>query len=110
MTAPMRLRRYLALLTLLAISCVSAAARAQISDQPGSTLAPSAPGSGGIRLGQSLVLHLAMGLEVGWDSNIFFEPDTATIHPSNAFYLRLNPSFNLTTRPRQASPPFQFDF
>src|SRR4051812_31066392 len=97
----MRLRRYLVLLVLLAIPCVGATARAQTGD---SSTAPV--GRGGIRLGDALILHLGAGVEVGWDSNVFYEAN----NPTNAFYLRLNPSFNLTTRPREGSAPFQFDF
>ena len=67
-------------------------------------------GSGGLRLGDALVLHLSLGTELGWDSNVYYEADTPTSKPTNAFYLRLNPSFDLTTRPRQGAPAFQFDF
>jgi len=105
MTAPMRLRRYLFLLTLLAIPCVATSASAQ--DHGGGA---DLGGTNGIRLGQTWVLHLGIGIETGWDSNLFYEADTATTHPSNAFYLRLTPGFNLTTRPRQGQAPFQFDF
>ena len=82
----------------LAFSLVGGAASAA---DPGTTST-----GGGIRLGDSLVLHLGLGTEVGWDSNVFYEANT----PTNAFYLRLNPSFDLTTRPRQALPPVQLDF
>lgn len=100
MTSLMRLRRYLAILTLLAVSSIGGRARAQAA----------AGGTGGIRLGDALVLHLGMGIETGWDSNVFFEPDTATNPATNAFYLRLNPNFDLTNRPRQGTRAFQLDF
>jgi hypothetical protein len=104
-TALMRLRRYLALLTLLVIPCVSAGARAQVSATSSSSSSGGSTG-GGIRLGDAMVLHLGLGTEVGWDSNVFFEANNAT----NAFYLRLNPSFDLTNRPRQGTRAFQLDF
>jgi hypothetical protein len=110
MTELMRLRRYLFLFTLIVMACAAARAQAQVADQPNAASAPTPGGHGGIRLGEKFVLHLTLGVETGWDSNIFFEPDGPTTKPTNAFYLRLTPSFNLTTRPRDATPAFQFDF
>src|SRR5690348_14143395 len=103
----MPLRRYLALLALVAMTGICARARAQAGGITAS--ATAAPAGGGIRLGDALVLHLGLGVETGWDSNVFFQPDTPTSPATNAFYLRLNPSFDLTNRPRQGTRAFQLD-
>jgi hypothetical protein len=91
----MRLRRYLSLLIVCLLATASTAARAQ-----------ALPSADGVKLGDSLVLHLGMGLEVGWDSNIFFE----TNNPHRSFELRLTPRFDLTNQPRGGSRQFQLDF
>jgi len=104
----MRLRRYLSILAFLALFGAGTISNAQDTPQLPSSSTGS-PG-GGIRLGDALVLHLAMGLEAGWDSNVYFQPDTPTAPAVNAFYLRLNPSFDLTNRPRQGARAFQLDF
>lgn len=93
----MRLRRYLILLLAFAILGVAGRARAQASDRPAGGL--------GIRLGESLVLHLSLAVEPGWDSNVFYE----SVNPHSSFYLRLNPSFDLTTRPRQGHRTIEFN-
>jgi len=104
----MPLRRYLAVLALLAVTGICVRAQAQAGGNTASATAAAA--GGGIRLGDALVLHLGLGIETGWDSNVFFQPDTATSPATNAFYLRLNPSFDLTNRPRQGTRAFQLDF
>jgi hypothetical protein len=106
----MRLRRYLTLLTALVLLGAAPTAHAQAGGASGSgSVATAAPsGSGGIRLGDALVLHLFLGTELGWDSNVFYQDSSQ--HPTNAFYLRLNPGFDLTTKPRNAAPAFQLDF
>jgi hypothetical protein len=95
----MRLRRYLALLTAFALFGVSSPTRAQ------SAAADAVAAAHGIRLGDALVLHLALGTELGWDSNVFYE----AVNPHSSFYLRLNPNFDLTTRPREARRTVEFD-
>src|SRR6185312_588221 len=102
MTASMRLRRYLVLLTCLALLGVATSARAQSSSGPTADVLPT---SNGIKLGDAMLLHLGLGLELGWDSNVFYED----VNPHNSFYLRLNPSFDLTTRPREMRRTIEFD-
>ena len=98
----MRLRRYLILLLSLALLCVASTVRAQT---PGMVSAGFSPAGSGIRLGDALVLHLGIGVEFGWDSNLFYEG----VNPHSSFYMRLNPSFDLTTRPREGRRPVEFD-
>src|SRR4051794_37345070 len=85
-TRPMRLRRYLSILTMTLILGVAGQARAESSTQP-------SYGPTGIRLGDRFVLHLSMGLEFDWDSNVFFAESGNTI---NAFFMRLTPQFQIT--------------
>jgi len=92
---------------MLVLSAAGSRARAVGVD---ASAVPGADEGNGIRLGSALVLHLSLGTEVGWDSNVFYEANTAAIKPTNAFYLRLNPAFDLTTRPRQGAPAVQLDF
>jgi hypothetical protein len=92
----MRPRRYLSLATIVAILLVAFSARAQ-NEEIGAH-------AHGIRLGDALVLHLSLGAEVDYDSNIFYESS----HEHGAFYLRLNPSFELTTRPREGHRQVEF--
>ncbi|MDB4968031.1 MAG: hypothetical protein JWN44_3720 [Myxococcales bacterium] len=91
----MRLRRYLALTILGALLALPAGARAQ----------GAVNANGGIKLGDVFVLHLGMGTEVQWDSNIFYESK----NESSAFVLRLSPGFDLTNAPRQASRQIRLD-
>jgi hypothetical protein len=90
----MRLRRYLAIGTMTVLLCAAATARAQLGQ------------ANGLRLGEAMVLHLGLGVETAWDSNIFYAPS----NPINAFELRLTPHFDLTNRPRQGERQIQFDF
>jgi hypothetical protein len=60
----------------------------------------------GVRLGDALVLHLGLGLELGYDTNPFFQSSNATGY----FVLRLVPAFDLTNRPRGARRQVEFDF
>ena len=107
----MRLRRYLALLAPLVVF-LGGVTRAH-ADVGGSAAGADAGaqqgGSRGLRLGDALILHLALGVEVNWDSNVFYEAESTTTHPTSAFFLRLNPSFDLTNRPRQGARAFQLD-
>jgi hypothetical protein len=100
----MRLRRYLSFLTVCALlGLAGSSARAQQTVTAPDAVAPGLPT--GIRLGETFVLHLSMGIEFDWDSNVFYEKD----NPKNAFFMRLNPGFQLTNRPRQGTVPIQFD-
>jgi hypothetical protein len=94
----MRRRRYLFLLLMIALMGLARVARAQD--------APAIVTGNGFRLGEAFVLHLNLGVEFAYDSNVFYE----AINPQSAFYLRLTPGFDLTTRPRQGSRMVQFDF
>jgi hypothetical protein len=72
----------------------------------------------GIALGDRLVLHLGLGVEVRYDSNLFFEDKQVpngdnTFHgPTDAFMLRILPSIDLATRPSQrgGTTPHMIDF
>lgn len=101
----MRRRRYLAFLTTCALLATGRLAAAQAS---GGGVAPTSMGSAarGVRLGEAMVLHLGVGAEFGWDSNIFYEPS----NEANSFYMRLTPNFDLTNRPRSGQRQIQFDF
>ena len=50
----------------------------------------------GIKLGNSLVLHLGLGAEGGYDSNVFYENE-----PIRAARLRITPYVDIATRSRQ---------
>src|SRR4051812_26897947 len=84
-------RRYLFVLTLWVVLGVGATARAQSGT--------------GIRPGDALVLHLGTGLEIDWDSNVFY----AASNEVNAFALRLTPHFDLTNKPRNGERQIMFD-
>ena len=90
----MRLRRYLSILIVCLLTTVSAAARAQ-----------SVSGDG-LKLGDTFLLHLGMGLEVDYDTNLFYENS----NPHRAFELRLTPRFDLSNVPRVGGRQFQLDF
>ncbi|MDB4968022.1 MAG: hypothetical protein JWN44_3711 [Myxococcales bacterium] len=73
----------------------------------GAARAQNTAGEGpGVKLGESMLLHLGFGIDFAWDSNVFY---TST-NPTNAFSMRLNPFFRLTTAPRQSQPKVQLDF
>src|SRR5437868_15432448 len=90
-------RRYLSWLILLVLALSPARAHAQ---------AMASPTGSGIRLGDALVLHLAMGLEFDFDSNPFFDANPS----GGVFEMRLLPGFDLTNRPRAAHRQGEFDF
>jgi hypothetical protein len=62
----------------------------------------------GIRLGDRLVLHLGLGAEIRYDSNVFFQSSNTT----GSFLLGVLPSIDLATRPpiRGGSQPHTIDF
>lgn len=97
----MRLRRYLVILSISVALCVGTVARAQTLSAS-TAVVHMGPG---LRLGDALILHLGLGADVAWDSNVFYE----NTNPTNAFMIRLNPSFALTNRPRQGQRMIQFD-
>src|SRR5690348_15470278 len=82
----MQPRRLLSILVACAILCGAASARAQYQGN-------------GLKLGESLLLHLGIGAEVGWDSNVFYEAN----NPTSSFELRLTPRFDLSNRTREQS-------
>jgi hypothetical protein len=90
----MRLRRYLSILIVCLLATASTVARAQtvVGD--------------GIKLGDSFLLHLGLGLELAYDSNIFFEEAA----PHRSFELRLTPRFDLSNSPRVGGRQFLLDF
>src|SRR4051812_42706281 len=106
----MRSRRYLTACSFALALLVARAADAQLGSTSSSSAPADSSGVSGIRLGDRLVLHLVVGTEIGWDSNVFYTPSTGTPGPVNSFYLRLTPGFDLTTRPRNGIPVVQFDF
>ncbi len=105
------LRRYLTLLTTIALLlCVATTARAQMG-----AARPGSGARGADRLGRPPPRRRARAPPVARHrARLGFERvlrgGHADAKPTNAFYLRLNPSFDLTTRPRQGAPAFQFDF
>ncbi len=92
----MRLRRYLSIITIGALGMVAVPARAQ--DIGAGT-------GGGVRLGDAFVLHLGIGAQVLWDSNVFYE----ATNPTSAFELGVSPWFDLTNRPRGSHRTIEFD-
>ncbi len=56
---------------------------------------------GGVALGERLVLHLGIGAELRYDSNVFYE----TTNPTQGLALRLTPSFALSTKNAQRPNP-----
>lgn len=102
----MPLRRYLAFLTTCGL-LVTGVAHAQSTSAPlGPVMNVTGSAAPGVRLGDAMVLHLGIGAEVGWDSNVFY----TSSNEKNSFYLRLSPMFDLTNRPRQGRRLIQFDF
>jgi hypothetical protein len=99
----MRLRRYLVTI----FGCVLACALPARAQSATTSDTPALTGGNGIRLGEALVLHLGLGLEFAWDSNVFYQPSGQT---TNAFEMLLQPSFDLTNAPRQGTRAIQFDF
>jgi hypothetical protein len=72
-------------------------ARAQSGPASGpGTATPGTNGANGVRLGDSMVLHLGLTAAIAYDSNVFFQP----INPIQAAELWLTPSFLLLNRPR----------
>lgn len=93
----MRLSRYLSLLTTCTLLFLGARVYAQAA------IPSSAPG---VRLGDTMVLHMSLGTELGWDSNVFYQAS----NEASSFYLRLTPGFDLTNRPRlEGQRAIQFD-
>src|ERR1700761_5821040 len=90
----MRLRRYLSILTLFLLATTSTGARAQ------------AVSGEGVKLGETFLLHVGLGLELDYDTNLFYEAQ----NPHRAFELRLTPRFDLTNTPRIGGRQFQLDF
>jgi hypothetical protein len=100
----MSLRRYLSTSTFfLALVALSGTAAAQYVPQSLAAVGPQ--GGSGIRLGQSMTLHLSLGIEFDYDTNVFYEANNTT----GAFFLRLAPGFSLTNSPRGASRAIDFD-
>ncbi len=91
----MRLRRYLSIVIVCLLATVSTAARRAGNHA-----------RDGVKLGDAFVLHLGLGLEFDWDSNVFYQSD----HPLNSFELRLTPRFALTNQPRLGGRQFLLDF
>jgi hypothetical protein len=62
----------------------------------------------GIRLGDRLVLHLGLGAEFRYDTNVFFQAN----NPTDAFLFSALPSIDLATRPpvRGGDLPHTLDF
>jgi hypothetical protein len=72
-------------------------------------LAPAARAEGpGIRLGKQLVFHPGIGVDIGYDSNLFFAQGNTV----GAAFLRLRPQLDLATRPAQrgGNQPHYVDF
>src|SRR5688572_17046520 len=87
-----RLALHVSLTALALCALASGAAHAQ-------SLAVSAPAGArvegpGIALGDRLVLHLGIGAEFRYDSNVFYEDSNGT----QALALRLTPTFALATK------------
>jgi hypothetical protein len=89
------MRRLLAFVAVAACVLGPAAARAQ---SLGAGAAPGAKAEGdGIKLGDRLVLHLGIGAELRYDSNVFYENTNLT----QGLALRLTPGFAISTRSGQ---------
>ena len=85
--------RRLALLVALTGVLAGGVARAQSMAVTGT---PSAAVEGeGIKLGERMVLHLGIGTQLRYDSNVFYESS----NPTQALVLQLTPNFSLSTRP-----------
>jgi hypothetical protein len=101
----MRLRRYLSVP--VAIGAVLAHAGTASAQYIAESAPPAAAQRGsGIRLGEAMMLHLGLGIEVNYDSNVFYQNSNTT----SAFFLRLAPGFDLSNSPRGASRTIDFDF
>jgi hypothetical protein len=102
----MRLRRYLFSLTFCASALVALGGTAAAQPYSPPTLAATAPtGGNGIRLGDAMVLHLGLGIEFDYDSNVFYQNSGVT----SAFFMRLAPSFDLNNSPRGATRVVDFN-
>ena len=55
----------------------------------------------GVSLGSNLVLHPGIGLEGGYDSNVFYQSADDPGGPTGAGRLRVSPHLDLSTRPPQ---------
>lgn len=86
------------------------AGRAHADEAVAKSTSGSASGYG-LKLGEAAVLHLGMGVEVGWDSNIAYSSsDDPNNRPVNSFYLRLMPEFEITNSLRDGGArQFLFD-
>jgi hypothetical protein len=101
----MPLRRYLASLTICAATLVVFGGRALGQPYVPPTLGAASPGLGnGIRLGDKMILHLGLGVEFDYDTNVFYQDSGLT----GAFFLRLAPSFDLSNSPRHATRIIDF--
>ena len=105
MTSLMPLCRYLVVSTFFAFAplALSGTAFAQYTPQ---TLAAASPKAGnGIRLGDKMILHLGLGVEFDYDSNVFYQDSGVT----SAFFMRLSPSLELSNSPRGATRVIDFN-
>ena len=89
------MRRLLSLLALASFALTPAIARAQ-------SMAAGAPAGAkvegpGVALGERLVLHVGVGAELRYDSNVFYEDS----NPTSGLALRLMPAFSLATKNAQ---------
>lgn len=68
----------------------------------------------GIRLGDKMLLHLGLGTELAWDSNVFYADSTPSVNnpsgPISSFELRLTPYVDLTNRTRGYERAIDFRF
>ncbi len=89
------MRRFAAGLAAFVLLVASADAGAQVwLRDRGTTEGP------GIKLGDTLVLHLGLGLEAGYDTNALYAPS----NPDQAVRLRVTPYVDLGTRSLPAAP------
>ncbi len=79
------------------IGVVVAPALALAQSAPAGAAPAAAVEGAGIALGERLVLHLGVGAEVRYDSNVFFE----NVNPTQGIALRLTPRFYLSTKNAQ---------
>jgi hypothetical protein len=102
----MPLRRYLATVIICAATLVVLGGKALAQPYTPTTLGAAAPtGGGGIRLGDKLILHLGLGIEFDYDSNVFFQDSGVT----GGFFMRLAPSLTIGNSPRGATRVVDFN-
>jgi len=88
------MKRSLWFVTLFVLMPVTASAQEWLSDRRYSE-------GRGVRLGETLVLHPGIGVEAGYDSNVFYSSSEDAGGPFSAGRLRVTPHFDLATRPPQ---------